>query len=197
VTQSGLRFCPFCREAFEDEMRCPSHDVELVSLRELGALAAANVPDDSALALCSPKRGRGPLALGAALTLLGFFCSFGTMTGPLEATNTLFALARGRTLHLWIVPLAALALCSVLYRRRTGPALRGARLAVLFVALLPSAVVLFTWLSVRRAALLLSARTHESAQFTLGLGAWLVWLACLPLLWGAARLGVSAKARLR
>jgi hypothetical protein len=74
MTETPILFCPFCREAFDELERCPTHDVELVTLRELGALAAASAHEDTPLPLLSLRRGRGLLALGAVLTLLGFFC---------------------------------------------------------------------------------------------------------------------------
>jgi fumarate reductase subunit D len=185
-----MLFCPFCREPFEDLDRCPSHDLALVTLRELGALVAA--ADETALPFWALRRGRGQVLSGALLTLIGFFCPFGSLTGELTRTNTLFALARGRTPRLWIVPLAAIALLLILVRRRTGPEQRGARIAALFVSTLPSLVVMSSWLGARAAAQRLS-----DVQFQLGFGAWLVWCAAVLLLWGSAILGVRPKIRLR
>jgi hypothetical protein len=189
-----MRFCPFCREAFDDVSRCPVHDVELVSLRELGALAAAQGSEERDGSLWSPQRGRAQVAIGALLTLIAFFCPFGSLTGELAVTNTLFTLARGRSLRLWLVPAAALALLSVLYRRRSGVALRGARVAAVFLSLVPSAVVFYTWLGARRAAQLLAA---GQVEFVLGSGAYLVWIAGALTLWGSAKLGVHEGPRLR
>ena len=188
-----MRFCPFCREAFDDVSRCPVHDVELVSLRELGALAAAQGAEERG-SLWSPRRGRGQVAIGALLTLVAFFAPFGSLTGELAVTNTLFTLARGRSLRLWLVPAAALALLSVLYRRRSGVALRGARVAAVFLSLVPSAVVLYTWLGARRAAQLLAA---GQVEFVLGSGSYLVWIAGAIALWGSVRLGVHKGPALR
>jgi hypothetical protein len=192
-----MRFCPFCREAFDDVTRCPSHDVELVTLRELGAMAALDVSDDLDASVWSPRRGRGVLAAGAALTLLAFFCPFGTLVGPVTVTNTLLNLARGRSLKLWIVPVAALALLLMLYRRRSGPALRGARLAALFVSVLPSAVVASTWVGARGAAAELAAESRRAIEFHLGAGSWLVFVAAAICCWGSVMLGARPARRLR
>jgi hypothetical protein len=192
-----VRFCPFCREAFEDCERCPSHDLQLVSLRELSAISAADVPDDMTLPIWSGRLGRAELCAGACLTVIGFFCPFGSLSGDLTLTSTLYALASGRAPRLWIVPMAALALVMLLVRRRSGPALRGARLSALIVSILPSAVVLFTWFGARAAASQIALQTHGEISFRLGAGALIVWLALLPLLWGSLHLGVPRKLRVR
>jgi hypothetical protein len=192
-----MRFCPFCREGFDEVARCPSHDVELVTLRELGQLAALDVPDDRDVSVWSPRRGRGVLAAGAALTAIGFFCPFGTLSGPVSVTNTLLSLARGRSLRLWIVPLAALALLLMLYRRRSGAALRGARLAALFVSLWPSAVVAFTWFGARAAAAALAEQSRRAIEFQLGTGSWLVFAGGAICCWGSAVLGARPARRVR
>jgi fumarate reductase subunit D len=188
-----MLFCPFCREAFDDAERCPHHDVALVSLRELGQLSAANVPDDERLPMGSLRLGRGALLLGAAGTLLGFFCPFGQLVGDVSISNTLLTLARGRAVRLWVVPVAALALLSMLHRRRTPAAMRGARLGALFVACLPSIVVAVTWYGAAKAA---GAMAGE-VTFQLGLGSWLVFVSGVLAIAGSARLGVRRAQRVR
>jgi hypothetical protein len=197
VSDSPILFCPFCREAYEGPLRCPSCDVELVGLRELGELAAATAPDDAPLSVWSPKRGRGALGFGALLTLIAFFCPFATLAGELQVTNSLYTLARGRSLRLWLVPLAAFALLLLLYRRRNGPSMRGARVAAIFLSLIPSAVVSFSLVGAHSAALRMAESYRADVSLQVGLGSWLVWLAALPLLWGSARLGVRRAARVR
>jgi hypothetical protein len=192
-----VRFCPFCREAFEVGERCPTHDLQLVSLRELGAISAADVPDDARVPVWSGRLGRAEVCVGALATLIGFLCPFGSLSGDLRVTSTLYALARGRAPRLWIVPMAALALLMLLVRRRSAIALRGARLSALIVSLLPSAVLLFTWFGARAAASRIALQTHGELHFRLGIGAIIVWLALLPLLWGSLRLGVRRKLRVR
>jgi hypothetical protein len=188
-----MLFCPFCREAFDETERCPDHDVPLVTLRELGQLSAAQIPDDQALPLWSARQGRGLVALGAVGALVGFFCPFGRLLGDVEISNTLAALARGRALRLWIVPVAALALLSMLYRRRSALAMRGARLGALFVSSLPSAVVAITWWGARAAAATMATRGGANVSFQLGWGSWLVFASSVVALLGSARLGVRPK----
>jgi hypothetical protein len=197
MTDGGPRFCPFCKDAFDDVARCPSHDVELVSLRELARLAAVAGDDDAPVSIWSPRRGRGWLACGALLMLAAFFCPLASLHGELTVTNTLFSLARGRALRLWIVPMAAFALLSLLYRRRTAYGMRGARLAAVFVSLLPGAVVLFTLHGAQQAALRLAEELRSDFRLQIGLGAWLVALATIPALWGSVMLGKRPATRVR
>ena len=197
MTAASMRFCPFCKEAFEDTTRCPSHDVELVSLRELGRLAASTIDEDAPVSVWSPQRGRGLLALGALLTLLAFFLPLATLTGQLSVTNSLFTLARGRALRLWIVPTAAFALLSLLYRRRSPSAMRGARLAALFVSLLPGAVVAFTLHGAQEAAARMADQLRSDLRLHVGLGSWLIAVASIASLWGSAILGTRPKPRVR
>ena len=196
-----MRFCPFCKEAFDDadaiSGRCPSHDVELVTLRELGRIAALAGDDDAQLPVWSLQRGRGLVAVGALLMVVAFFLPFASLSGQMTVSNTLFSLARGRALRLWIVPSAAFALLLLLYRRRTGPELRGARLAALFVSLLPGAVVGFTLLGTRAAAALMAEQLRSELNFHVGLGPWVIAIASVLSLWGSAILGTREQARVR
>jgi hypothetical protein len=197
MTDTPILFCPFCRESFEGLSRCPSHDVELVTLRELAELAAATVHDEAALALWSPRRGRALLAAGAALTLLGFFAPLARLSGDLQASSSLWTLAHGRALRLWIVPTAAFAIAMMLYRRRTGIEMRGARVAALFVSLLPSAVVAYTLRGANSAALLMADQLQADVHLQIGLGSWLVFAAGGLLIAGSVRFGVKPKVRVR
>jgi hypothetical protein len=197
MTDTPILFCPFCREAFDELERCPTHDVELVTLRELGALAAATAHEDTALPLWSVRRGRGLLALGAALTLLGFFAPLARLSGDVQASSSLWTLAHGRALRLWIVPTAACAVLSMLYRRRSGVEMRSARVAAIFVSLLPSAVVLFTLHGAQSAATLMAEELHSDVRFQIGAGAWLIFAAGAVLLVGSSVFGVRRKPRVR
>jgi hypothetical protein len=190
-----MLFCPFCKEGFDDVARCPHHDVALVSLRVLGQLSAARVPDDQRLPWWSPKLGRGFLLTAAFMTLLAFLCPFGELLGDVTVSNTLLTLARGRALRLWVVPMAALALLLILFRRRTPAAMRGARLSALFLACLPSAVVLITWLGASRAAEVMATSSGGQLEFRIGLGSDMVFVAGVLALVGSVRLGVQPKTR--
>lgn len=192
-----MLFCPFCKEGFDEAARCPHHDVQLVSLRALGQLSAARVPDDQRLPWWSPKLGRGFMLAASCGTLLAFFCPFGQLLGEVTVSNTLFTLARGRALRLWVVPMAALALLLMLFRRRTPAAMRGARLSALFLSALPSAVVLITWLGASKAADVMATSAGSEVKFRLGLGSWLVFVSGAFALIGSLRLGEQPKTRVR
>jgi polyferredoxin len=192
-----MLFCPFCKEAFDELTRCPHHDVELVSLRVLGQLSAAKVPDDERLPLWSTRFGRGWLLFGAVGMLLSFFCPFGQLLGDVTISNTLFTLARGRAFRLWVVPVAALTLLLTLYRRRTPAAMRGARLGALFVSCLPSVVVSITWYGAHSAANAMATSSGGDVTFQLGLGSWLVFSSAAFASVGSARLGVQPATRIR
>jgi hypothetical protein len=192
-----MLFCPFCKEAYDDLDRCPHHDVALVSLRTLGQLSAARVPDEQSLPWWSPQLGRGWLAAAALVTLVAFLCPFGHLVGEVSVSNTLFTLARGRALRLWVVPMAALALLLMLFRRRTPAAMRGARLSALFVSILPSAAVLITWLGASRAADAMATSAGSQVEFRLGLGSGLVLMSGVLALVGSLRLGILPAQRIR
>jgi hypothetical protein len=192
-----MLFCPFCREAFDDVTRCPDHDVQLVTLRELGQLAAAVSADDSPLPFMSPRCGRWQIAVGALATLVAFVCPFGELAGETSVQNSLLTLARGRALRLWIVPAAAFALLLMLYRRRTPRQLRGARLGALFVGSLPSVVVAYTWYGAHQAATALATKTASAVAFHVGFGSVLVFASALILGWGSVRLGAQRRPRVR
>jgi hypothetical protein len=192
-----MLFCPFCKEAFDEVTRCPHHDVELVSLRELGQLSAARVPDDQTMAWWSTRFGRGFVLAGALGTLIAFFCPFGHLVGDVTISNSLFSLARGRAVRLWVVPVAAISLLLTLYRRRTPAAMRGARLGSLFVSSLPSVVVAITWYGASAAATAMATSSGGDVTFQLGFGAYLVFCCGMLAIAGSTRLGVQPATRVR
>jgi hypothetical protein len=195
VNDSRVLFCPFCAEPFEGVARCPSHDLELITFRELSRLQEQS--DQVRVPLRSLRFGRGALLAGAALTLIGFFCPLVRLSGQVEISNTLRDLAGGRAPRLWLVPAVALAVISVVLRRRTPAGMRGARLALCFLVLIPSALVATTLSGARDAAQLMTERLGAQVQVHWGAGAWLVWCAALPLLWGSLKFGVPAARRVR
>jgi hypothetical protein len=194
VTDSAVLFCPFCAEPFEGLERCPTHDLALVPFREL---PRARTPDDARVALTSPIFGRGSLFGGALLTLIAFFCPLVRLSGQVEIENTLRELATGRAPRLWLVPAAALAVISILVRRRTPAGMRGARLALCLLSLLPSGLVLFTLSGAGAAAQRMAEQLGARIAVHWGAGAWLTWAAAIPLLWGSLRFGVPPKPRVR
>lgn len=195
MTDRGVLFCPFCAEPFEGLSRCPAHDLELVPFRELSRLRTTD--DDDRVPVYSPSMGRGALFLGVIVTLVAFLCPLVRLSGAIELTNTLEELATGRAPRLWLVPAAAVATLSILLRRRTPSQMRGARLALCLLAALPSVVVAVTLAGASDAAQLLAQKLGGHIQVHWGAGAWLVWIAAIPLLWGSLRFGAQAKRRVR
>lgn len=187
-------FCPFCRESFEGIERCPSHDLALIDFQQLARVDLAS--DDARLPVQSLRGGRGWLLAGAVLTLCAFFLPLAHLSGAVEVESTLRALT-GRAPRLWLLPAAALATLSVLARRRTPSAMRGARVAVGLLALIPSAVVVVTLENTRAASAQLARTLGAQIHVHVGAGAWLVWSALVPLLWGSLRFGVMPRPRVR
>jgi hypothetical protein len=166
----------------------------LVPFRELPRARAA---DDARVPLATAAFGRGPLFGGAVLTLIAFFCPLVRLSGSVELTNTLRELATGRAPRLWLVPAAAVGVLSIMLRRRTPAGMRGARLALCLLAVLPSGLVAFTLSGASAAARRMTEQLGARIDVHWGAGAWLTWSAALLLLWGSFRFGVSPVTRVR
>ena len=127
--EGSILFCPFCRECFEGEARCPDHDLALVPFARLPE-ARRELADDEPLLPLDPRFGRGFVFLGAALMLAGFLGPLArTYYGDQEAWDTGYRLAATRAMNLWMVPMVAAALVAILHRRATLAQLRSVRLA--------------------------------------------------------------------
>ncbi len=196
MSESRVLFCPFCREHFEGQERCPTHELGLVPFSELGDPIDGS-RDEIPLPLHSLRFGRGSLFTGALLTLIACVCPLASMSGQVSMSGTLLRMAHGQAAHLWLVPIAAAAQLSILYRRRSPAALRGARLVVLLLSLLPSGLVAVTLVGVHGAAALMTERMRSAVDMHIGVGAWLVWLAALPMLRAATKLGAAPARRVQ
>lgn len=186
-------FCPFCGEAFEGETRCPAHELELVPWRELPG-PVREPPPDEPLPWFSPRLGRGFVASGAGLALLAFaVLPLARVEGDLQMGGSMLALALGGTPRLWLVPAAAWAQLAILYRRRTPSAMRGARLAVALVALVPVLAGVWTWVGAHAAVELLAEGTRQQLHLRPASGAYVLALAVAAMLVGAFRLGESRR----
>lgn len=182
-------FCPFCREAFEGTKQCPDHDLLLVAWHELPR-SVEPLSEDERLTPYALVAGRGWVFLGAGLTLLAFVMPMLTLGGDTELHANMLRFATLRSGKLWMVPLASVAQAMILFRRRTLRGMRGVRLAVGCVALMPSIALALTLRGVRDAALMAAQRSGDSMQLIIEWGSYLVFIAALPMLYGAARLGV-------
>ncbi len=195
-TSSRVLFCPFCREPFEGLAHCPTHELQLLPFSELGEPLDADV-DHQPLPRLSPRLGRGLLVLGVVLTLVAFLCPLASFSGQVSMSSTLLGMARARSPRLWLVPTAMFAQLLVLHRRKSPVELRGARLTVLLLALLPSLIVLSKLLEVRSVAALMANEMRSAVHVHVGAGSWLVWLSALPMLRAGMILGVRAPRRVQ
>lgn len=189
-------FCPFCRESFEGETKCPEHELALVPFDELaGASSSGDLPrDDQRLGTFDLRFGRGVVGLGAVLALVGFLCPLGSITSATETllvTGPSIAVTHAPTL--WVVPGIGFLALVLLAQRRTLARMRAIRIVV---SLLAWGVPMSVWSAVRRldhwAELASVGERVATAHYGWGLG--VLGLATLLLMVGGLRLGV-AKAR--
>jgi len=187
---AGVRFCPFCRESFEDSDTCPEHGLRLVEFLDLPR-ELDEEPGHAWLPLALTHQ-RGFVLLGALLTLVAFNLPMAMLSGQIEGDNSMWDMANAREKTLWLVPMVALAQLATLYRRRTPDQLRSVRLVAVLFAVAPSITVAATMRGVAEATQLMSDRLG-GVELAFGWGAWLTFAAALPALWGALRLGMSRK----
>lgn len=190
VGMEPVLFCPFCREAYEGATHCPEHELALVPFARL-PVRAKPVTDDEPLAWYSPRLGRGFVAFGALLTALAFAVTpIATVEEPVRMGGVMLRLALLGTPKLWLIPMAVLAQAAVLYRRRTPRAMRGARVVVPLVSLVPTAAALWTLHGIFAAVSLWAARNGQQLEPRLGAGVYLIASGGLLMLWGGLRFGV-------
>jgi hypothetical protein len=189
---SEVLFCPFCRESFEGALQCPEHELTLVPWTALPTEPRPTSGADRDVVIWySPRLGRGLVAAGAVLTLIAMTLPLAHWSGQVEATLSLWAFAEAGHLRLWLAPGAAVAQLSILYRRRSAGAMRGARLVTLLLACVPSAMVWWALREAQAAVDLESARTQMLHGLEVGPAAYITWASALPMLIGAARLGAG------
>lgn len=191
---SRVLFCPFCRESFEGEAVCPEHELPLV---EWTALAPSKPPprDDLALPFWSLAHGRGLVLGGAIVTLIAFLTlPLAEASGALRMGGTMLKLALLGSPKLWIVCFGAIAQLAMLARRRTLGALRSARIAVVFVGLVPGLAALWAYRAALVAAHELAAREGAPIHVHPALGAFALAFGALLMIAGALRLGASTAA---
>ena len=185
---SGVRFCPFCKEAFEGTESCPEHGLRLVTLQELPK-PQRELRLTASLPRWELRYGRGWVMAGAILSLIAFLLPLAELRGGVEASSTLYALASGRAKTLWLIPMAACAQLLIIARRRSIADLLGARLSIVWLAMLPMVVVALTLVGVYDAAATMSQRAPEPVMVAIGAGTVLVALSSVLSVWGGLRLG--------
>lgn len=186
-------FCPFCGESFEDARTCPEHEIPLVDFAELERVRGATaLADDAQVAPWDPRHGRGFVFAGSLTMLAGFFCPFvradfqGT---PIVATG--LEVASGNAMNLWVVPALAVTLSSIVMRRRTPAAMRGARLALPALALVAAVSVGYTLYRVNGGANLIEQRFGQGVDITALFGPFVVLGGALLAALGGLRLGTT------
>jgi hypothetical protein len=187
-----LLFCPFCREAFEGEARCPEHELALVPWSELPGSESDELHEGDAVSPVDLRFGRGELFASVALLFGSVLCPIFTVAEGEDARAfSLLEAATDRHPNLWTVPFVAAIVLSVALRRRTIREMLGARLALLILALGPLASLGYTLWRVSTNADSLGAALHRSIAVTPAWGIAPVILGAVLLAIGSVRLGVQ------
>ena len=146
----SVLFCPFCEESFEGLTHCPEHELELVSFDRLESRLDEDVlreraSNEERIDALHPGYMRGPIALGALTTCVGFFLPFieFQFDGQL-ATASAYSFALERALNLWTPLGVALAQLAVLASRRTPSAMQSARLTIPLLSCVGGASIAYT-----------------------------------------------------
>jgi hypothetical protein len=190
---TSVLFCPFCRESFEGEAKCPEHELALVPFEQLpGAKNSDDLPrDDELLSVFDLRFGRGLVGAGAMLAIAGFLCPVGSIASAAETllvTGPSIAVTHAPTL--WVVPGVGIAALALLAMRRTLVRMRAIRLVV---PLLAWGVPMSVWSAVRKldhwAALVSTEDAVAVAHYGWGLG--VLGVATLLMIVGGLRLGVT------
>jgi hypothetical protein len=185
------KFCPFCRDCFEGVETCPDHDIALVPFDALPKIRRP-VRDNEVLAVFDLRYGRGVVLGGALLMVVGMALPLATTTVEEPLTVTGFGLAMTRAPHLWAVPLVAAAFISVLFRRRSLAAMRGARVAVPVLSLISATALGYTVMALARGAAQLGSRIGGGHVIPFGLevGFWALVVGMVLATVGGLMLGV-------
>lgn len=181
--EASSLFCPFCEEEFIGRLECPEHELLLVPLDQLPKRAGRS--QDGVHFFADPRLGRGSVMLGALLVLVGFLVPFARSAG---VTASALEIAVDGATNLWFAPGSAMAVLWIVWRRRTRPTMRAARMAVFGLALGGGLPLLYTTHRVR----LMSAAAGASVDWRWGL--WLMAAGLVVCAIGAPWLGGRVRA---
>lgn len=189
---AGLNACPFCREMFEAEeaRTCPACGLELLALSKLPPSydAQNEEPDEPLPPHMEPLpwtyagRGRGLLLALALLGLAAFFAPWIHEIAPELRDLSGFDLAR-RLGWLWAPAVAFFVMIPLVVTRRSIHAMRGARVAVAFLAAIVLTAV------VMRLSFTPASTPLRPVRFTWGYGIHATLGIALLALVAAARFG--------
>ncbi len=187
-----MRFCPFCKEAFEGVDECPDHDLKLVKFDELPD-ARRRLADEELLAPLDLRYGRGVVLAGTLALFVGFCLPLVTTTVAGDAhTVAALGFATYRFSPLWAIPMAAGAAASVVLRCRTRRSLRRMRLAVPVLGLVAGTPTVYAISFFHRGAAAAGTSLQVAADVTLREGFYLIALGAVAFLVGGFRLGSSS-----
>lgn len=188
---AGLVACPFCREMFEADEHdtCPDCGVALVATHrlprtaaELEAEAARTPPDEVVLPLTYAGGGRG-LLLGLAVAgIAAFFLPWVRESAPEDQVLSGFALAR-RLGWLWAPAVAWFVMIPLVVSRRSVARMRGARVAVGFLAAMALVTVVVRVLNAPASTAL------RTVRFAWGEGLWATAAIAAATMIAATRFG--------
>ena len=176
--QGKILFCPFCRECFEGELRCPHHDLVLVPFQDLPRRGDPEpYADDEPVPTWEWRLGRGWLWLSAGLMAVSFFLPLYRLTvGDASVEESAATIVFGdRAALLWSIPTVALALGYAPFWRRSPRSMLRLRTAITLLALFPIPAVAYCTVLARRAVTSMT----EPATFDLAYGAALVLIASI------------------
>jgi len=183
--RAPILFCPFCGDGFENRTECPEHELALIPIDRLPRRQDRRL--ESVSFFVDPRLGRGTVLLGASLTVLGFFAPFVRATAghrpQIEASA--LEVAIGGAVNLWLTLGVALAILWILWRRRSGTAMRAARAAIFGLAVGGALPLIYTS---RRIDLVAVA---DRADVDWSWGLWLMLVGLFMAAVGARRIGAD------
>lgn len=193
-TNAELLFCPFCRECYEGAATCPEHDLRLVPWDDLPRGSDDEIVDTQDLAPIDPRFGRAEMAAGALLLLVGFVCPLFTVSSAdiLSEPRTFSALAAAadQAPNLWTIPFVGVIALSLVLRRRSPRAMRGARLASLLLALAVPCSLAYTLYKVSMGAAQMTASRGYTFDVAIEWGVAVPVVAAVLLVIGSLRFGM-------
>ncbi|MGE0787178.1 MAG: hypothetical protein AB7S26_16015 [Sandaracinaceae bacterium] len=184
-----ILFCPFCRECFDGETQCPEHELALVDFTELPPSKEDKAPPawEEAVDPWDIRFGRGFMALGALLLLVGFFLPFASAHfEDIDATWTGYEIAISRSGNLWTIPFMAAMFSWFLFRRRTPIQMLGTRLSAMVLAFAPLVSLGYTMVRVQDGV----ERAAGAVALEWGAGVYVIPIACVLCFLGGLRFGV-------
>jgi len=175
IMAAGLVACPFCREMFAsgEHPACPVCGMQLVATHklpktqaELDEEAARTPPDEAVLPWTDAGRGRAALVALAAAGLVAFLLPWVRETAPENQVLSGLDMAR-RIGWSWAPAVAWFVMIPLVASRRSVVRMRGARVAVGFLAAIALSTVIIRVMFTPQSTYL------RTVRFTWGEGMWL------------------------